>query len=341
MPAYGSCAPAGETPEDEAIANALRPYLNGPRMGRQLDAGRVACARVIVETVKQLGLPPRAAVIAVTAAVTESTLRNFTEAVDHDSLGLFQQRPSQGWGSPSQVTDPVYATNAFLAAMMRQFPNNSWMYGDINAIVQAVQGSAFPGAYNPEVHDAELLVGALWSARSGALHEAYSDESGWHDNWIPAVGASTALSAYKDPAGTRYVYTLQKGELHEAYSDESGWHDNWIPAVGASTALSAYKDPAGTRYVYTLQKGELHEAYNDENGWHDNWIPAVGASTALSAYKDPAGTRYVYTLQKGELHEAYADENGWHDNWIPAVGASFALSAFKDPAGTRYVYTLE
>ncbi|WP_433512172.1 FG-GAP repeat domain-containing protein [Nonomuraea sp. CA-143628] len=159
---YTACVPGGETSADTAIANQVRPQMNGPRMGKSVNAYNVSCARIITATSKGRGLDKRAAVIAVTTAITESTLHNYTEAGDHDSLGLFQQRPSQGWGTPAQLIDPVYATNAFLNAMLRKYPNNSWMSGDIGAICQKVQVSAVPDAYAKEVHDAQLLVDALW-----------------------------------------------------------------------------------------------------------------------------------------------------------------------------------
>ncbi|WIX90395.1 hypothetical protein [Amycolatopsis sp. DG1A-15b] len=161
--AYAQCRPGGATAADTTVANQVRPHMNGPRLGQSVSAYNISCARVIVETTRSRGLAQRAAVIAVTTAITESSLRNYTEAVDHDSLGLFQQRPSQGWGAPYQLVDPVYATNAFLGAMLRKFPNNSWMNGSIGPICQAVQVSAYPDAYGREVHDAELLVSALWS----------------------------------------------------------------------------------------------------------------------------------------------------------------------------------
>ncbi|MEJ3751041.1 VCBS repeat-containing protein, partial [Actinomycetes bacterium KLBMP 9797] len=161
--AYAPCVPGGPTSGDAAIANQVRPHMNGNRLGGAVDAYNISCARIITATTRDRGLAKRAAVIAVTTAITESTLHNYIEAVDHDSLGLFQQRPSQGWGTPAQVTDPVYATNAFLSAMLRKFPDDRWMTGDIGAICQAVQVSAVPDAYGHEVHDAGLIVDALWN----------------------------------------------------------------------------------------------------------------------------------------------------------------------------------
>lgn len=156
------CQAGSVTATDRAIAAQLRAAMTGRRLGSAIDGGHLACARAIVRTVQERGLPQRAAVIAVTTAIAESTLHNYTVAVDHDSLGLFQQRPSQGWGKPAQLTDPVYATNAFLNAMIRKYPGDAWKTGEIGAICQKVQVSAFPAAYTPEVMDAQLIVGALW-----------------------------------------------------------------------------------------------------------------------------------------------------------------------------------
>lgn len=78
-----------------------------------LDAEQQANARTIVETVVQRRLPSRAAVIAIATAMQESGLRMLTSG-DRDSVNMFQQRPSQGWGTLAQLMDPVYATNAFL-----------------------------------------------------------------------------------------------------------------------------------------------------------------------------------------------------------------------------------
>lgn len=63
----------------------------------------------------------------------------------------------------SQNVDPVYATNAFIDAMESDFPNNGWMSGDIGAVCQRVQGSAYPSAYDPEEPDAQMIVDALWT----------------------------------------------------------------------------------------------------------------------------------------------------------------------------------
>ncbi|WP_030434586.1 FG-GAP repeat domain-containing protein [Actinoplanes subtropicus] len=159
---YAPCQPDGPATADDATAAAVRPAMTGRRLGRSVTGYTISCARAIVANVQARGLDERAAVIAVTAAITESSLHNYTVATDADSLGLFQQRPSQGWGQPGELTDPRYSTQAFLNAMLRKQPASGWRVGDIGQICQTVQASAFPQAYAPEVHDAQLIVASLW-----------------------------------------------------------------------------------------------------------------------------------------------------------------------------------
>ncbi|MCU7723813.1 VCBS repeat-containing protein [Actinoplanes sp. KI2] len=159
---YAPCQPGGPAAADNVTAAVLRPSMTGVRLGRSVTGYSISCARAIVANVQARGLNQRAAVIAVAAAIAESSLHNYTVAVDADSLGLFQQRPSQGWGQPGELTDPRYSTQAFLSAMIRKDPGNGWMSGDIGEICQRVQASAYPEAYAPEVHDAQLIVADVW-----------------------------------------------------------------------------------------------------------------------------------------------------------------------------------
>ena len=92
---------------------------------------------------RQKGAPPRAWLVALATAKQESDLRNIPYG-DRDSLGLFQQRPSQGWGTPAQVLDPVYSTTIFLDRLL-QVP--SWDRLPVTVAAQTVQRSAFPDAY--------------------------------------------------------------------------------------------------------------------------------------------------------------------------------------------------
>ncbi|GAA1520368.1 hypothetical protein [Nocardioides humi] len=103
------------------------------------------------------GLPARAASIALATAFQESKLRNIDYG-DRDSLGLFQQRPSQGWGTHEQILDPVYATNAFYDALVKV---DGYETMEITVAAQAVQRSAFPNAYADHEADGRALASAL------------------------------------------------------------------------------------------------------------------------------------------------------------------------------------
>jgi pimeloyl-ACP methyl ester carboxylesterase len=112
-----------------------------------LDKSQIDNAQAIVNAANAMHLPPRAAVIAVATSMQETKLTNYGNlgnVNDHDSLGLFQQRPSSGWGSPDQLTDPNYAATAFLKSLI-QVPG--WDKMPLTDAAQAVQVSAFGDRY--------------------------------------------------------------------------------------------------------------------------------------------------------------------------------------------------
>lgn len=114
-------------------------------------------ASIIAGAAVKRGLPPRAASIALATAYQESGIRNLDYG-DRDSVGLFQQRPSQGWGSEKQLMDPHYASNEFYDALVKI---DGWRSRDINDVAQAVQVSGHPEAYRDHVADARVLASTL------------------------------------------------------------------------------------------------------------------------------------------------------------------------------------
>jgi hypothetical protein len=122
-----------------------------------LDAEQASNAAVITAVAVKRKLPARAATIALATALQESKLRNLTYG-DRDSLGLFQQRPSQGWGTRAQVTDPVYASNAFYDVLVKI---EGYRNLSVTKAAQKVQRSAFPSAYADHEADARVLASAL------------------------------------------------------------------------------------------------------------------------------------------------------------------------------------
>ncbi|GGM52994.1 M23 family metallopeptidase [Dactylosporangium sucinum] len=124
-------------------------------------AEQAANGRTIVQVGQQMAVPPRGWVIAVATAMQESNLHNLGDLGarnDHDSLGLFQQRPSQGWGTPQQVMDPVYASRKFYERLLKV---SGWQQMPLTVAAQRVQRSAFPNAYAKHEPKAAALVGAV------------------------------------------------------------------------------------------------------------------------------------------------------------------------------------
>ncbi|WP_170121199.1 hypothetical protein [Geodermatophilus tzadiensis] len=130
-----------------------------PETGVELSGEQVANARTIAQVGYDRGLPERAVVVALATAMQESTLRNLPYG-DRDSLGLFQQRPSQGWGTPEQVQDPVYAAGQFYDRLVRV---PGWESGELTVVADSVQRSAFPRAYQRWDGFAHSLTAALRS----------------------------------------------------------------------------------------------------------------------------------------------------------------------------------
>ncbi|WP_145867400.1 heavy metal transporter [Streptomyces capillispiralis] len=108
-------------------------------------------------------LPERAVTIALATALQESALRNIDYG-DRDSLGLFQQRPSQGWGTPKEIMDPAYASEKFYEHL-EEVPGYTRL--PLTVAAQKVQRSGFPQAYAKHEPDATLLAAAL-TGRSAA-----------------------------------------------------------------------------------------------------------------------------------------------------------------------------
>ncbi|MGY1813750.1 hypothetical protein [Blastococcus sp. SYSU D00820] len=135
-----------------------------------LTTEQASSAATIAAVGRARGLPERAVVIALATAQQESRLRNLDYG-DRDSLGLFQQRPSQGWGSPEQVRDPVYAAGIFYDRLV-QVPG--WDTGRLTDVAQAVQRSGFPEAYQQHEGMAQELAGVLLSAAPSRLSCAYT-----------------------------------------------------------------------------------------------------------------------------------------------------------------------
>src|SRR5262245_59884111 len=130
-----------------------------------LDLDQMANAATIAAVGIRGGVPERGVIIALATALQESKLRNLTGG-DRDSVGLFQQRPSQGWVTPAQINDPRYAAGRLYSALVRV---RGWQDMRVTDAAQAVQRSAHPELYQQWEPKATVLTKALVGAASGAV----------------------------------------------------------------------------------------------------------------------------------------------------------------------------
>ncbi|MFE0654172.1 C40 family peptidase [Streptomyces sp. NPDC059534] len=169
--AAASCPVGGQPgldPDTAEIARAVREMLarsgdvNVP--GLSEPKKQVPNAKVIVATGIQKRVPARGQVVALATALQESTLINLDHG-DRDSLGLFQQRPSQGWGTREQIMDPVYSSGKFYDGLVKM---KDWEQMPVTVAAQKVQRSGFPDAYAKH----EPLATALQQAIAPTLGAA-------------------------------------------------------------------------------------------------------------------------------------------------------------------------
>jgi hypothetical protein len=221
-----------------------------------LDVEQTANAALIAAIAERRGLPARAVTIALATAMQESKLRNIDYG-DRDSVGLFQQRPSQGWGTVAEIMDPSYAAGRFFDALVK-VPD----YEDlpITEAAQEVQRSAFPLAYAAHEPMARRFASALTGHSPGGLacHLPPSDTAG-------EVGAVEAalVDAFGDGLGVAQGETdpEEVGVLTAvAASDRAGWAvAAWSVAHANGLAIDAV-EAGGLRWERGW--GEWREAAN-------------------------------------------------------------------------------
>jgi hypothetical protein len=147
------------SPSEPQAANVLQPVAStGPQNYMQISGDQQANATTIVQQALAMKMGIRSAVIAVATSMQESQLQNINYG-DRDSLGLFQQRPSMGWGTAQQILTPSYSANAFLTALQQyQASNPGWANQPLWTSAQGVQKSGVPMAYAQWETQAAQLV---------------------------------------------------------------------------------------------------------------------------------------------------------------------------------------
>ncbi|MGW6710485.1 hypothetical protein ACWGDE_37110 [Streptomyces sp. NPDC054956] len=147
----------GGAPYCTASVNAMGGGKGDSGQYYEMTPEQASNAATIAAVGVSKGMPDRAVTIALATAMQESALRNLDHG-DRDSLGLFQQRPSQGWGTPAQIMDPVYSAGIFYDRLAEI---KGYSRLPLTVAAQKVQLSAFPQAYAKHEPDATVLTTAL------------------------------------------------------------------------------------------------------------------------------------------------------------------------------------
>ncbi|MFJ9961204.1 C40 family peptidase [Streptomyces avermitilis] len=193
--ASASCSTGGaQAVNTSAVAAQVKAILDGGAKGTVSVPGladpaeQVPNAKTIQATGVAMNIPARGQIVALATALQESGLRNLTYG-DRDSLGLFQQRPSQGWGTANEILDPVHSSTMFYEALEKV---SGWQSLSVTQAAQAVQKSGFPEAY------------AKWEPLATALQQAIepllSKSGGASPSPLPSGSAGTG-SAPTSTAG--------------------------------------------------------------------------------------------------------------------------------------------
>ena len=220
----------------------------------QLATDQAANAGLIAAVAVRRGLPARAASIALATAMQESKIRNINhgDQAGPDSRGLFQQRPSQGWGSQEQVMDPHHATNAFYDALVK-VPGYQTL--EITDAAQRVQRSAYPDAYAQHEVMARAFASSLTGQTAAGLDcrlrapDAAGDPAAVQERLTAGFGAVPASAE-----GSTLVL--------EAEGDRAWAVAQW--AVANAKALS----------ITEVQTEGRSWTRQDRNGWQASEVPA-------------------------------------------------------------------
>ncbi|MFE1764668.1 C40 family peptidase [Streptomyces angustmyceticus] len=222
--ASASCSTSSAHPAGTAaVATQVKAILDGGDKGSvhmpELNdpAEQVPNAKAIQATGVAMHIPARGQVVALATALQESGLRNLTHG-DRDSLGLFQQRPSQGWGTASEILDPVHASTKFYEGLQKV---SGWQSLSVAQAAQAVQQSGFPQAY------------AKWEPLATTLQKAIE----------PVLPKAGDASPSPPPSGSTGTGTVSRspGTAGGCAADGDGTDFGTIPP---GSVPAGYKIPA-------------------------------------------------------------------------------------------------
>ena len=271
----------------------------------EVDGHRVTLSPEQAENAALIGaiavrrdLPARAASIAIATAYQESDLFNI-EYGDRDSIGLFQQRPSQGWGSIDEILDPVYSTNAFYDALVEVDGYESM---EITAAAQAVQRSGFPDAYADHEADARAIASALTGHSPEGFTCEVSDDVDETDAALKKTGLTGRAETVRREAlgvfGEVQLGGFEPGGVGDGHMSGSTHYEGRAvdifvrPVNGANNvrgwAMAHYfvAQAARLEIQTVIFDDRIWTARRSDQGWRDYDPPSRDGDRAILEHRD-------------------------------------------------------
>jgi hypothetical protein len=261
LPVAEACTFGAADPTSSPSSASPSPGL-APSMS--LDLEQSANAATIAAVGLRRGVPTRAITVALATALQESKLENLDHG-DRDSIGLFQQRPSQGWGTPEQLSDPRYAAGAFYTRLLKV---KGWPQLAVTDAAQAVQHSGHPGAYDKWADRAAIVARALSGETAGAVSCTLRGEPPTKG---PAAAANLAASV-----------KLDWGKVSTA-----------PPKDFAGLALTVRNTTAGWQYAHWLVAHAEENAVKRVRFGGREWSAQTGAWAPVVDAGQPSGSKQV------------------------------------------------
>ncbi|MFF8773702.1 hypothetical protein [Kitasatospora sp. NPDC015120] len=276
-----------------------------------LEVPQAANAATIAAVAHARGLPDRAVTISLATAMQESKIRNLSGG-DRDSVGLFQQRPSQGWGTVQQIMDPVYATNKFLDGLVK-VPGYTRL--PLTDAAQQVQKSGYPQAYAKHETKATLLASALTGREAASLNcvvHDFAEPDTDAQSAAPAAqaGATAGAAAPAAPDRAQVLSDRVRREFGRTVTPATGYAST---IKGAENAVSLTPDPTAS-----TDSGPDAER---QNGW------AVAHWAVTQAQK--LGIETV--AYDGKIWRQAKSEDGWKPQ-PTGTSAKLVLVSLAAPA---------
>jgi hypothetical protein len=199
-----------------------------------LDPVQMANAATIAAVGVRRGMPEQAVVVALATALQESKLENRDDG-DRDSIGLFQQRPSQGWGTADKIKDPRYSADRFYSALRRV---KGYQKMRVTDAAQRVQRSAYPNAYQKWADEAEILARALTGRAASAVACTVTGAPAMRGAAAAAALMSGLRLDWGNGLPTSAAAEQAAGLTVAVTSASSGWrYAHWLVSHASDTGL--------------------------------------------------------------------------------------------------------